>query len=613
LFITTPNTPSIQLSAGNQINPSLSTPGGVTGSFFIAIGTSPGTSNTLSWSNVANNIWYTIPGWSRNTNYYVSTYLSNTTNGRKSLAISNTTAYGLPNNPTVTLSITSTTNWTITWTHNSSTVTTPTSYAWYLHRASDHAIITSNTSVGSTTFSVTGNTAILYSDMYYAVVESFYAGSSATTTSATAVVPSLAAPVLTNFTSLPLRNTETVQANWGAVTNATGYRILINDTVIEDVATTSYSIRITDYTNSVKTFKVRSKDGSHFGGISTGLQFFYNKTPVNAWTNVTFTNAAIYLLRAIAGGGGGAASAQDGDVFSTGAIGGAGGMTTVTTNSARTTFDYLIGAGGSASSGAHPGPGGNGRSFSGSVYSGGGGGYTLIHYPGAAYIPVWAGGGGGCGGGTANLAITGGQTGKKVAGIHASGGSGGSGNSDNGGAFGGASTSTTSSMKVNNGTINVYAHEGQPGGLSGPGIIINSAANVVNIGGTFTSTGSPSLMTSDYGERISYPADVASFRPTSGNANAGGTGARIYWFAGACGGGGGAGYYGGSGGHAYIVATGNETAAADQYKSVAVGAGGGGGSGYAHTDYVTKFGSTTDYASGGSTGQGGSIFIVQRV
>jgi hypothetical protein len=597
LFLPSPTSAVIRFYDNSiQFQPTLSPTEGVNEKYYIALGTSPGTSNIVNWTQVSNNTLNTVSGWSLNTLYYISTFLSNTVNGRKSLAISNSSPFGIPNFPTVTFSITSTSNWTISWNPNSAVIV-PTSYHWYLYNVTNGTVVASNLSVASNVSNVTGTTALSYNINYAAIVSSLYTTGTTTSSSArqstTRQVPALAAPTHANFTNLPTRDVQTVTANWGAVTNASGYRLTMNDVFVTDVTGTSYSIPLTTWRSYARIFKVQSKDGAHLGGISSGIQFFYQNDGLNFWQTVTFTSNANYIMRVIGGNGGAASSAPDGTYYTTGGPGPAG-CTTAITYSPRTHFQYILAISASGRFPGYPGPGGSPAVFNTLVGGGAGGGWSAIYFPEVAAYVVIAAGGGGEGGGGINLGI--GATPQiKVGMIQGKGGRGGYEGSDERGANGrGVSPEF---LKVINGQIAPESLEGEGGTGSRGGGVWTS-----NVGGFVYTTGSPYYGNAEY----TFPN---SFKPTAGAQYVGGNGGKVAWFAGCCGGGGGAGFYGGAGGSAYSMVMWGDVNDSTVHKSAVVGGGGGGGSGYIHPSYayITTNTSTT-YNS-----ENGCIFLGQIV
>ena len=70
LFIPSPSTAAIAFYDNLiQIQPILSPTEGTNEKYYIALGTSPGTSNIVNWTQVSNNALNTVTGWSRNTLY----------------------------------------------------------------------------------------------------------------------------------------------------------------------------------------------------------------------------------------------------------------------------------------------------------------------------------------------------------------------------------------------------------------------------------------------------------------------------------------------------------------------------------------------------------------
>lgn len=610
LFIPTPNTPTIQLGGSDQIYPQLSGPAGATGKYYIALGTSAGASNAVSWIDVSTNSWNFISGWSRNTLYYVSTFLSNA-NGRKSLAISNTTAYGLPNTPTVTFSITTPSNWTINWTNNGSTVTVPTQYDWNLIKDSDSSTVASGT-VASNITNVVGTTLLAYDTNYSVNVNSSYGNSSAGTRTAAQTVPALGAPVLANFSTFPNRYSKTLTVNWGAVTGATVYDILIGTTeVARDVAATSKAIDISSYTGAIKTVRVQARNAIRTSSLSSPLEFFFSTTWQQYEGTIAFTRSTTHSIICVGGSGGEqysqwffpASSYYKGD-----GSGGPGGLTAVVTTENRFRFYYYVGQRGGRTVGGtfyyylggNPG-GGEGGSVSVNASGGGGGGYSLVSkdigqsavagY--SAGIITLAGGGGGGGGGLENNVIGLSDPYEQMIMVANPGGRGGGGNGSNG-------TQTAYSVPILNvSTADVYAYGGGGAGTGGIG-----QASSSDIGGSSTGSGQQDI--------VGFSRNGNSYKPTNGTIDGvGGKGGRIVSFSYGCGGGGGGGYYGGGGGSVYYEYY-ARPGVSQRYRFVSAGGGGGGGSSYTNVS-ITSALTGAPANSGSASGQDGLVFIGERV
>ena len=255
LFLTSPNTPTISALTTSGFTPVLS---GGSGTYYIALGTGLGTSNIMNWNSASSSVAKTVD-LSRNTNYYISTHLSNVANGRKSLAISNSTAYGQPNDPTVTLTLANISSWSISWTE-SSTNTLPITYEWQLKQGS--TVVTSATGISSATRTINGTTTLSYNTNYYAVVNGIYNGGFSEGTSATVDLPLPPAP--TGFIVSNVSRT-TANLNWNAVVGANGYGIeyKINngsyiDSNVSNVTSVSFPIA-----NGFYDFRVYAKFSSN--------------------------------------------------------------------------------------------------------------------------------------------------------------------------------------------------------------------------------------------------------------------------------------------------------------------------------------------------------------
>ena len=108
-FLTSPNVPAISTLTTTAVTPTLA--GGSGTSYYIAIGTSTGASNTVAWQLATTATSITGLTFALNTSYFISVYGSNATNA-SSLAISNTTAYIIPNAPTFSTNVISNTTFT---------------------------------------------------------------------------------------------------------------------------------------------------------------------------------------------------------------------------------------------------------------------------------------------------------------------------------------------------------------------------------------------------------------------------------------------------------------------------------------------------------------------
>lgn len=108
-FLTSPNVPAISTLTTTSLTPTLA--GGSGTSYYIAIGTSGGASNTVAWRLATTATSITGLTFALNTSYFISVYGSNATNA-SSLAISNTTAYIIPNAPTFSTNVISNTTFT---------------------------------------------------------------------------------------------------------------------------------------------------------------------------------------------------------------------------------------------------------------------------------------------------------------------------------------------------------------------------------------------------------------------------------------------------------------------------------------------------------------------
>jgi hypothetical protein len=243
LFLTAPTTFGISAISAGSITPTLS---GGSGTYYVAIGTTPGTSNIRNWGTATSGV--PIPlSLTAGTNYFLSAFLSNTTLQTKSLAVSNSSG-----------------------------------------------------------------------------------------------AAPLAAPVLTNFTNLPNRASFSVTVNWGAVPGATVYDVYVGSTeVVRNHTSTSYTVNLYPYRDAVRLITVYARNAITTSPAAVGLEVFFTETPVQNQT-VTFSRSTTHTVVGV--GAGGAAGYDHGRSRG---LGGAGGITSVQTYHARTSFTYWVGATGS--------------------------------------------------------------------------------------------------------------------------------------------------------------------------------------------------------------------------------------------------------------------------
>ena len=597
-YLTSPNSPSISELTTGGFKPTLS---GGTGSYYIALGTALGGSNILNWASATTNVTTSV-ALTRDTKYYVSTHLSNSGNGRKSLAIMNSTPFGQPNNPTVTLTLTSPTVWSISWTEPS-TSTVTTSYQWQLKQGS--TVVTSATGVSAATRTINGSTELAYNTSYNAVVKGIYNGGFSEGTSTGVSLP-LAPPTIQNLSSLPNRSRSKFVLNWTASASATAYNIYIGDTLIDsDVTGTSKEVDIAGYRDSVYTIRLKSKSGSFTSSYSAGIEFFLSYNYTTSQQTVTFPSSKTHTVVGIGAGG-----ARGYDYGFGRGLGGPGGITSVQTYHARTTFYYNIGktAGGGATTYSTHGRGGGATSvIVGSetimIVGGGGGGSTVYRTQYAGEEPndyrMFSGGAGGN-------------------------------NAGNGSDGEGGYVNTT-----------ILAYYG------GPDLRVGGMTNYVGYGGGGNQSGggaaASTVATSGYGEWQSWfgvfhttPDDAArnppSRVPTGGDNSIGGRSGVAHWFYYVESGSGGNGFKGGGGGGCVQMANTSYNALGSQsreeyveppdsagyyetrtyygYRFLIGGGGGGGGSSWVNGAYCNPDG-TTDHGSGSDAD--GMLFIASRV
>ena len=366
LFLTAPTTRNVGTITTTSVTPTLS--GGTGTSFFIAIGTSAGTSNTVGWRPATSGTAITKQvddttnvSFTAGTEYFISAYGSNATETTSSLAVSNTSAYGIPNAPaSATLTITSLTAWSMVWTAPASGIA-PTGYSWSISTSPT----VPNTTVGyfgtaTTPLSASGSAALAGGSTYYATVRSTRP-ESISVVRASAGVVSLTAP--TGFSITAMTN-GTVSFSWTAVSGATGYTLRYGASSVAVGNVSTYNLGTPFNAVYACTIEVT-------GGPASSARHF---AAYNGNTTFTAPVAKSYTIIAVGGDGGtGGGNAATGS-------GGAGGYVGGTVS---LSGGYAVSFGG--------GGGGAGS------FGGGGGAYAQFNTAGAA-VSLTAGGGGGGGG-----------------------------------------------------------------------------------------------------------------------------------------------------------------------------------------------------------------------
>jgi len=170
-FMTTPSVPLISSLSSTSLTPTLT---GGSGTYYIAVGTTAGASDTTGgWKAATSGTAITTKqngttalSFAYATPYYISVYDSNTTKTTASRTLSNSTVYGIPNAPTnITLTLTTLTSWKIDWSLSTGTVL-PTGYSWYLLGGT----VTYYGTVTSTTTSTSQSSTLDQNTSYYAQV-----------------------------------------------------------------------------------------------------------------------------------------------------------------------------------------------------------------------------------------------------------------------------------------------------------------------------------------------------------------------------------------------------------------------------------------------------------
>ena len=404
LFLTAPTTRNVSNITTTSITPTLS--GGTGTSFFIAIGTSAGTSNTVGWRSATSgtaitkqvddttNVSFTV-----GSNYFISAYGCNATETTSSLAVSNTSAYGIPNPATgVVLSVSSLTNWNITWTAPSVGIA-PTGYLWYVNTVnntvtgavSSGSVVSPTAGTGTQTFGLTGGTT------YYGLVVATRPESSSTLAASSAVTP-LAAPA--TFTITAMTKT-TVSFSWTAVSGAVSYVLTYTGGTVTGLTGTSYVFTISGLGDAFRTCTLQGVSASGAQG-SSSVEAFFGKflTPTDAGTTCVITSSRTYIITVVGAGGGSSSSfGYDGSGYNTLVqAGGAGGTVIGNGTVPAATYDIRVGGKGLGASGASGGLNGGGAVAGAPLggYAGSGGGFSRFGTTGAT-TSIIAGGGGGAG------------------------------------------------------------------------------------------------------------------------------------------------------------------------------------------------------------------------
>ena len=138
---------------------------GGTGTYYVILGTvSGGTTPTASWSSGTVSQVSTV-----GTSYYLTAITSNTTTGTKSAQFTSA-AVGIPNLPaSATLTITSLSNWSLSWTAPSSGIA-PTGYSWSISTSSTTPNPTGGYFGTTTGTTATGTAVLTGGTTYYATV-----------------------------------------------------------------------------------------------------------------------------------------------------------------------------------------------------------------------------------------------------------------------------------------------------------------------------------------------------------------------------------------------------------------------------------------------------------
>lgn len=270
LFLTTPSAPVIATLTTTAVTPTLA--GGSGTSYYIAIGTSAGASNTVAWRLATTATSITGLTFALNTNYYISVYGCNSTNGTSSLALSNTTAYIIPNAPTFSTNVIS--NTTFTAVAASTTAGAVISY-------------TITPSAG-TTQSSTGVFTGLTSNTQYYVTATATTGTYSSNSTNSVSIWCLSRPVLS------------------AAVFGTGFQNRI-DITIGGISANATSIRISNINSGDISNKATSTTSHMWSGPAAmgATTFAYNSVSSNVviavGTNTTFTSSNVIFIWLTAG------------------------------------------------------------------------------------------------------------------------------------------------------------------------------------------------------------------------------------------------------------------------------------------------------------------------
>lgn len=208
-FMTSPTAATITALSTGSVIPSFT----AGTSNFIAIGSTSGATDTTGgWvpatsgtAIIKKKDGTTALSLTDGSPYYISRYDSNDTNKTASLAVSNATAYGIPNAATSPiLTLTTLTNWSISWTAATGSIL-PTSYQARLNKTSDNTNVSGINADASATDIGTQTTTLSKDTDYYAVIYSIR--NEANTASAWSVSKQLAGPAAPTFSSSSISNT----------------------------------------------------------------------------------------------------------------------------------------------------------------------------------------------------------------------------------------------------------------------------------------------------------------------------------------------------------------------------------------------------------------------
>ena len=207
-FMTSPTAATITALSTGSVTPSFT----AGTSNFIAIGSTSGATDTTggwvpatSGTAITKKLDNSNLAFTQALPYYISIYDSNNASNTSSLAVSNATAYGIPNAATSPiLTLTTLTNWSISWTAATGSIL-PTSYQARLNKTSDNTNVYGINAGASATDIGTRTDPLSKDTDYHAVIYSVR--NEANIPSARSENKQLAGPAAPTFSSSSISNT----------------------------------------------------------------------------------------------------------------------------------------------------------------------------------------------------------------------------------------------------------------------------------------------------------------------------------------------------------------------------------------------------------------------